>query len=231
MKYYLDCLKKYAVFSGRSRRSEYYSFLLWSFIGYFILLTIINMAGNALSTIHNQYVTFIIGSINPIVFLLIDSSGKILSIAYWVVMIIPLLAVTIRRLHDADYFGWYILLLLIPFLGTLTLIVITARDSEIGINKWGSDPKINEREKYGQINEIQMKQLQNFVNGKKLIVIESTIMQKNNPTINSGYNTVLEKAEQVTAYSTEVVNGETWTKIKSHVHKDAGWILSNKLEE
>jgi uncharacterized membrane protein YhaH (DUF805 family) len=192
---------------------------------------VINLAGNALSTIHNQYTTIVIGIMNPIVFLLLDNSGKILSIAYWAFMIIPLLAVTIRRLHDADYFGWYILILLIPVFGTFTLMLITGKDSEIGKNKWGSDPKLNERTKHGQINEIQMDHLQNFANNRRLIVIESTIMQKNNPTINCGYNTKLEKGEEVIAYSTEVVDGETWTKIKSHVHKDAGWILSKNLKE
>ena len=230
MGYFLDCLKKYAVFTGRSRRMEYYNFLLWSFIVYLILLAVINMAGDALSTIHNQSITYAIGSINPIILLLFDDMGKILSIAYWAFMFIPLLAVTVRRLHDTDRFGWYILVVLIPVLGTFALMVITGKDSEIGINKWGSDPKSNERTKSGQINEIQMGLLQNFANGRRLTVSESTIMQKNNPTINCGYNMALEKGEEVTAYSTEVVDGETWTKIKSHVHKDAGWILSKELE-
>jgi len=56
-------------------------------------------------------------------------------------MLIPSIAVTVRRLHDTDRSGWWILIGLIPLIGGIILIVFAAQDSKPGENQYGSNPK------------------------------------------------------------------------------------------
>lgn len=80
----------------------------------------------------------------------------IVMIIYVLIVFIPSLAVTVRRLHDTGKSGWYILLNLIPYVGGLIIFIFTVMDSEPGENKWGPNPK----EDYlyeSEIDEIGMK--------------------------------------------------------------------------
>jgi len=112
MNWYLEVLKKYAVFSGRARRKEYWYFVLFNIIIMIILIII----GRA-----------------------IDSS--ILSTIYSLAVLIPSIAVDIRRLHDTNRTGWWLLIGLIPIIGWIVLLIFMVQDSQKGENQYGPNPK------------------------------------------------------------------------------------------
>lgn len=70
---------------------------------------------------------------------------KALKYLYIILGIIPSISLSVRRLHDLGKSGWFWFISLIPFLGTIYLIYLACKDSQIGSNKWGADPKKNER--------------------------------------------------------------------------------------
>jgi len=113
MEWYIKCLKNYAVFSGRARRTEYWCFVLFSLI-----------------------VTVVLSALEAVVGL----SG-VLSTIYSFGVLIPSLAVGIRRLHDTGRCGWWMLLCLIPIVGGIVLTGFLASDSERGDNDYGPNPK------------------------------------------------------------------------------------------
>jgi uncharacterized membrane protein YhaH (DUF805 family) len=113
MKWYLEVLKKYAVFNGRARRTEFWMFTLINII-ILIVLSIIDG--------------------------LIGSPG-IISLIYSLAVLIPCIAVTARRLHDTGRSGWWILISLIPLIGAIVLLVFTVQDSKSGENQYGPNPK------------------------------------------------------------------------------------------
>ena len=94
MKYYIEGLKKYAEFEGRARRKEYWMFILFYFI----------------FTIAAVVLDEILGS-EPVIY-----------IVYGLVLILPYLAVTVRRLHDTNRSGWWILLFVLLYYGSNFLI-------------------------------------------------------------------------------------------------------------
>ena len=116
MNWYLMVLKKYAVFSGRSRRKEYWFFFLFNVI-VSIVLAVVDMA--------------ILGS---------EDGAGILSIVYALGVLIPSLAVSIRRLHDIDKSGWWLLIGLIPAIGGLVLLIFACMAGTQGDNRFGPDP-------------------------------------------------------------------------------------------
>ncbi len=128
MKYYIAALKKYATFSGRSRRSEYWYFVLFNFFASILAVFI----DRALGTTFN--VTDLNG--DPVFF----PYGYIYFI-YAIFTLIPSLAVTIRRLHDVGKSGWFIFIILIPFVGAIWLLVLFFTDSKFGPNQYGANPK------------------------------------------------------------------------------------------
>jgi len=67
--------------------------------------------------------------------------GGILYFGYALAVMIPSLAVTVRRLHDIGKSGWYYFIGLIPFIGGIILLVWFCQDSEAGSNQWGANPK------------------------------------------------------------------------------------------
>ena len=119
MNWYLEVLKKYAVFSGRARRKEYWFFVLFNFIFAVVLAFIDGM----------------IGTFDP------ETGYGVLSGIYGLVVIIPGIAVTIRRLHDTDRSGWWLLILFIPLIGAIWLLVLMIIDGTPGENQYGPDPK------------------------------------------------------------------------------------------
>ena len=60
---------------------------------------------------------------------------------WYLFMVIPSFAVAIRRLHDAGFSAWWILISFIPFFGGITLLVFYLLDSQKGLNRWGMNPK------------------------------------------------------------------------------------------
>jgi uncharacterized membrane protein YhaH (DUF805 family) len=105
MNYYFEVLKKYAQFSGRARRSEYWYFTLFNVIIAIILM----VAGTAMR------------------FPLLNS-------IYSLAILIPGIAVGVRRMHDVNKSGWYIL---IP----LYNLILACTDGTSGDNEYGEDPK------------------------------------------------------------------------------------------
>jgi uncharacterized membrane protein YhaH (DUF805 family) len=115
MNYYIEVLKKYAVFKGRSRRAEYWYFVLFSSIIGLVLAIISKTTGDTNNTL-----------------------GGIYSLAVF----IPGLAVAIRRLHDVGKSGWMVLIILIPIIGWIWFLILMIRDSDLENNKYGPNPKI-----------------------------------------------------------------------------------------
>jgi uncharacterized membrane protein YhaH (DUF805 family) len=127
MKYYLKVLKEYANFKGRARRSEYWFFVLFNVIFALIAMGIDNLLGT----------TFNMESPSGMVNL---PYGYIYMI-YLLAVLIPGLAVSVRRLHDVGKSGWLYLVILIPLIGAIWLLILFFTDSQVGENKWGPNPK------------------------------------------------------------------------------------------
>lgn len=122
MYWYLKVLKQYAKFKGRARRKEYWTFILVNsplYITFYILAVMISKSE----------------AVNPIYIII-----YLILLIYFLSILIPSLAVTVRRLHDRGRSGWYILVSLIPVAG-IWLIIIMAKEGDIGENKYGPDPK------------------------------------------------------------------------------------------
>ena len=119
MSWYLEALKKYAVFSGRARRMEYWYFVLFNLIVAIVLALIDTLLGTTTGV----------------------SSFGILSGLYSLAVLIPTLAVLVRRLHDIDRTGWWIFINLIPLIGTIVLLVFELTPGTPGSNSYGPDPK------------------------------------------------------------------------------------------
>ncbi len=118
MNWYLLAFQKYADFKTRSRRSEFWYFGLFNFLA----IMVIGMISGMLSTV--------IG----------DASIGLIGV-YYLAIIIPSLAVAVRRLHDTGRSGWWYLISLIPLIGSIVLIVFFCEDSKPGPNQWGPNPK------------------------------------------------------------------------------------------
>ena len=71
----------------------------------------------------------------------LDSGSGLFQNIYSLIVLIPGLAVAVRRLHDVGKSGWMLLLALIPLIGAIWLLVLTVTDSKEGTNKWGENPK------------------------------------------------------------------------------------------
>ncbi len=118
MNWYLEVLKKYAVFQGRARRKEYWMFTLFN-----VLISIALM---------------IIGAILG---LAEDGGSNILSTLYCLAVLLPGIAVSVRRLHDTDRSGWWLLIGLIPIIGAIVLLIFLVQDSQPNENQYGPNPK------------------------------------------------------------------------------------------
>ena len=122
MHWYLDVLKKYAVFSGRARRMEYWMFALINAIISVILIVIDHALG------------LVPANATPL-------SAGLLSGIYGLAVLLPSLAVQCRRLHDTDRRGWWMLLGLIPIVGGIIVLVFDVLPGQPGPNRFGPDPK------------------------------------------------------------------------------------------
>ncbi len=108
MHYYFDVLKKYAVFSGRATRTEFWMFALWNAVAGIILLIIETALARGTGVNAFMYIVWI----------------------YAVAILLPSIGVSLRRLHDAGFSGWWLLIDLVPFIGGIVLIVMYVQPSK-----------------------------------------------------------------------------------------------------
>lgn len=116
----LCVLQKFATFSGRARREEYWLFYLDC------LIVSSALSSLSLSLVHNIVANVIVTTI---------------SVAWTLFVLIPSLAVLVRRLHDTNRSGWWLLLFLLPIIGGIVLFVFTVLPGTVGENDYGDDPK------------------------------------------------------------------------------------------
>lgn len=112
MSWYLNTLKKYTVFDGRARRKEFWMFALFNFI-----------------------ITFIIAFIESFL------DTQIISIIYTLAILLPSIAVSVRRLHDIGKSGYWYFIGFIPIIGSIWILVLMCKDSQTGENIYGPNPK------------------------------------------------------------------------------------------
>jgi uncharacterized membrane protein YhaH (DUF805 family) len=119
MNWYFEVLKKYAVFTGRARRKEYWYFVLFNIIACIILGVIDRVTGS----FSREVGMGLLGGI------------------YSLAVLIPGIAVCVRRLHDTDRSAWWLLIALIPIIGAIVLLIFMVQDSKPGENRFGPNPK------------------------------------------------------------------------------------------
>ena len=122
MNWYLEVLKKYAVFGGRARRKEYWYFFLFNALIGIVLAIVYGVTGT-----------------------LVPGAGiGLLGGLYSLAVFIPGFAVTVRRLHDTGKSGWWLLIFLVPLVGVIVFLVFMVKDSQPGENQYGPNPKVAE---------------------------------------------------------------------------------------
>jgi len=107
------CLNKYATFSGRAQRSEYWYF--------FLFMMIVNIVASVLDSA-------------------IFEDLPIFALLATLALLVPSISVSVRRLHDTDRSGWWLLLGFIPVVGVIVLIVFFCHRGTAGSNQFGPDP-------------------------------------------------------------------------------------------
>jgi len=139
--YFIDVLKyKYADFDGRARRSEYWYFALFNILLYVIPI----LAGAFFEEILGpELISSATREVNFVLFAII-----------FLGLLIPNLAISVRRLHDTGCSGWLYLINIIPYLGGFIFFIITLLDSQPHTNKWGGNPKAIVETEYldGELN-------------------------------------------------------------------------------
>jgi uncharacterized membrane protein YhaH (DUF805 family) len=112
MEQYLDGLRNYATFTGRATRKQFWMFVLVS--------VIISVVLNILQAVLGSWV-------------------GVLSLIYGLAVLVPSIAISVRRLHDTDRSGWWLLIALVPFVGAIVLIVFYCMEGTAGANQYGMD--------------------------------------------------------------------------------------------
>ena len=119
MQWYLKVLREYATFSGRARRTEFWMFTLVSTI-----------------------ISIVLGLLDGLVGLSSSNGVGVLGGLYSLAVLIPSLAVGVRRLHDTGRSGWWWFIGLVPLVGIIVLIVFWASEGSLGPNEHGPNPKM-----------------------------------------------------------------------------------------
>ena len=122
MNCYVKCLRQYTDFTGRARRKEYWMYTL------FKVIIVALLAG----------IDYLLGWFS------IEYRIGVLSGIYSLAVLLPGIAVCVRRLHDIGKSGWYYLLGLIPIVGPIILLVYYCTEGDRFENAWGEDPKKDE---------------------------------------------------------------------------------------
>ena len=113
MEWYIAVLKKYVEFQGRARRKEYWMFILFNILASIVCGVIDGVLGIMLLV--------------PI---------------YSLAVLLPSIAVCIRRLHDTNRSGWWILISLVPLVGSIILLIFLCIEGDAGDNRFGPNPKL-----------------------------------------------------------------------------------------
>jgi uncharacterized membrane protein YhaH (DUF805 family) len=111
MEWYIKVLKNYAVFEGRASRQEYWMFALF-----------------------NILISIGIGVLTGFISVYTKTDQTILGNIYSLAVLIPSIAVAIRRMHDTDRSGWWCI---VPIAG----LIFAIEAGQVGANKYGPDPK------------------------------------------------------------------------------------------
>ena len=115
----IQCItKKYAEFSSRASRKEFWLFFLFYCIAVVVL----------------SVIDGIVGTYD------VESGYGVFSGIFTLVTLVPYLAVCVRRLHDTDRSGWWLLLCLVPLIGLIWFIVVCCLKGSDGENRFGADP-------------------------------------------------------------------------------------------
>lgn len=112
MNWYLEVLKKYSVFGGRARRKEYWMFFLF-----------------------NVIIEVVLGIVQGILGMASESGVGLLTNIYTLAILIPAIAVGVRRMHDTDHSGWWLLLPIVN-------LIFAVSEGQRGDNRFGPDPKV-----------------------------------------------------------------------------------------
>ncbi len=135
MNYYFSCFRKYAQFHGRARRKEYWWFTIINAIVMGILATFSGMGaayvGMAEALANGEMPVIPMGS----------GVGMWVLVIYDLAVLLPMLAVAVRRLHDTSRTGWWLFINLVPVIGGIWFFVLTLLDSVPGENRFGPNPK------------------------------------------------------------------------------------------
>ncbi|HEY4504550.1 MAG TPA: DUF805 domain-containing protein [Candidatus Paceibacterota bacterium] len=122
---YLAVLKKYAVFKGRASRREYWYFYLMNLIIIGLCyLIFVAMGGFKIG-----------GAYDPVLWFII------IAMIYFLAIIVPQVAITVRRLHDTNRSAWWLLITFVPYIGGLIFLILMVLASTPGENKYGPNPK------------------------------------------------------------------------------------------
>ena len=109
---YFEVLKKYATFSGRARRKEYWMFMLWNFV-----------------------VAFVLGFVDGLMGWTFGDNNGYMSTVYQFAVLVPSIALCWRRMHDVNKAGPFSF---IPFYS----LYLSLKSGDVGENRFGSDPKV-----------------------------------------------------------------------------------------
>ncbi len=125
--------RRYADFSGRSGRQEYWMFVLFTILVYLGLavlglIAVLSMGGSG---------DFASNGSPPVAAILVIA----LAVIFVLGSIIPSIAVQVRRFHDQDKSGWFVLLSLIPYAGGLIIFIFMLLEGTRGPNQYGPDPR------------------------------------------------------------------------------------------
>ena len=112
-----EIIKKYAKFEGRANRTQYWYFVLTEILAFFILVDLCVI----------PFVNIIAG---------------LALLVLWLGLIVPGIAVAVRRLHDTNRSGWWLLLCFVPFVGSIVILVFMCLEGTKGANKYGDEPVV-----------------------------------------------------------------------------------------
>ncbi len=118
--------KHYADFKGRARRSEYWFFALFNLIVSSALGAIGSVMANLLPLTNEAQISMVEGRLSSI---------------WGLIVLIPGLALCVRRLHDIGKSGWSYFIILVPLAGWIIYLVWVCQDSQRGANQYGDSPK------------------------------------------------------------------------------------------
>lgn len=135
MELMIQPLRKYADFTGRARRTEFWLFALLVFLIEIVFMALLSAVGGSALMMGDPAAAAAVpttGAMGAVLFA---------HLAVMLALLVPSLAVTFRRLHDTNRRGWWILIGLIPLIGALVLFIFYLLDGTPGPNRFGPDPK------------------------------------------------------------------------------------------